>query len=167
LFLFATSSVAQGQIFGPKRYTRTTGAPQTFTETFGRCGGDPCQLVVVNGDTDGTNRVSAATISLNGVVLLGPRDFNQRVTRLVVPVTLADNDQLIIRIASAPESFLTISVECASTANLSIAQPPGVVSSIWQDGTVALSIQSQPAGQRAWPSNSNVMPLRGTNTARP
>ena len=145
--LFASSSAAQmTPIFGPKQYTRVAGPQQTFTETFQRCGGAPCQLVVVNGNADGSNRVSAASISLNGVEILGPSDFSQQVGRIVKPVALADNDQLTIVLASKPGSFLTIDVECASFAALRVAQPPGVVSSIWQNGTVSLSVPLQNQG---------------------
>src|SRR5713101_7997501 len=136
--LFASSSAAQlAPTFGPKRYTRTAGRPQTFTETFPRCGGAPCQLVVVNGSADGSHRVSVASIFLDGVRILGPSDFNQQVCRIVKPVALAGNNQITIMLASKPGSFLTIDVECASFAALRIAQPPGVVSSIWQNGTDA------------------------------
>jgi hypothetical protein len=138
--LLVASASAQGLVFGPKQYTRMAGPPQTFTETFSRCGGSPCQLVVVNGNANGSNRVSSASIFLNGVEILGPRDFNQRVAQIITPVTLADNDQLTIRLTSNPGSFLTISVVCAMTANLGIPQPPGVISSIWPNGAVSLSI---------------------------
>ena len=53
--------------FGPKQYTRTAGPPQTFTEHFHHCGTAACQIVIVNGNADGSNRVSSASISLNGV----------------------------------------------------------------------------------------------------
>jgi len=149
---------AQGPIFGPKRYTRLAGPPQTFTETFRRCGADPCKLVVENGNPDGSNRVSSASISLNGVQILNPNDFNQSVDRIVKPVALVDNDRLAIMLASDPGSFLTISVECVCTVRLNIAQPPGVVSSIWQNGTVALAIplQNQGNGPAANVSISNI-----------
>jgi hypothetical protein len=37
--------------------------------------------------------------------------------------------------------------------------------SAWHAAGFRSPIPSQPARQRAWPSNSKVMPLRGTNTA--
>ncbi len=44
--IFPSVSVAQGMtpVFGPQQYNRTTAAPQTFTDTFGRCGTSACQL---------------------------------------------------------------------------------------------------------------------------
>jgi hypothetical protein len=135
------SSVAHAAItFGPQQFTRTTGPTQTFTVTFPRCAGAPCQLIVVNGNVNGKNRVSSASIYLNGALLLGPSAFNQRVGRIVTPVALQESDQIKVVLDSAPGSFLTLSVDCASFASLQIENPPGVDSSIWDNGTVSLSI---------------------------
>jgi hypothetical protein len=136
----ASASAATAPTFGPKQYTRTAGPPQTFTEVFPRCGGAPCELVVVNGNGKGLNRISSASIFLNGNQILGPSDFNQSVDRIVMPVALEDSDQIKVVLNSAPGSYLTISVECATFAALGIEDTPGVVSSIWDDGTVSLSI---------------------------
>src|SRR5947209_18303815 len=122
-----SSSAAQMMTgFGPKQYTRSAGPPQTFTETFQHCGTAPCQLVVVNGNADGSNRISSASISLNGAQILGPSDFNQQVGRIVKPVVLTDNNQLRITLASKPGSFLTVSVECLAPAAVLTLRAPGV-----------------------------------------
>ena len=72
------SSAAQmTPAFGPKQYMRHTGAPQTFQETFQHCGTQACRIVIVNGNSDGSDRVSSASIYLNGVLVVGPSDFNQ------------------------------------------------------------------------------------------
>ena len=114
-------------IFGPKQYTRIAGRPQTFTETFQHpCGTAQCQIVVVNGNADGAKRISSASIFLNGKEIVGPSDFNQQVARIVRPVTLADQNQLTIRLASKPGSFLTVSVECLAPAAVLTVGEPGV-----------------------------------------
>jgi hypothetical protein len=136
----AASNADPGVTFGPKKYTRSTGAPQTFVDTFSRCAGGPCQLVVVNGDASGANRISSASIFLNGRQILGPSDFNQQVDRIVVPVSLEDSDELKVVLRSAPGSFLTISVECTTFASLAIEAGPGIGMSTWDDGTVSLAI---------------------------
>src|SRR6266542_2517003 len=111
--------------FGPKQYTRAAGAPQTFTETFQHCGTAPCQIFVVNG-SDTTKRVSSASISLNGKQIIGPRDFNQQVERIVKPITLLDQNQLTITLSSSPGSSLIVSVECLAPAAVLEARAPGV-----------------------------------------
>jgi len=140
LAAFVAIPAAAAPTFGPKQYTRSTGPTQTFTEIFARCGGDPCQLVIENGSAAGSNRVTSASIFLNGKQILGPSDFKQHPGTLVVPVALQDSDQIKIVLNSAPGSYLTISVECATFAELGIDDSPGVISSIWDNGTVSLSI---------------------------
>lgn len=122
--------------FGPKQYNRLAGRPQTFTETFQHCGTAPCQIVVVNGNPDGTKRVSSASISLNGVQVVAPSDFNQQAARIVKPVVLTDQNQLTVKLSSGAGSFLVVSVECAaSPAILSIGTPGASL----QDPTTLLS----------------------------
>jgi hypothetical protein len=140
LAAFGTCVAAAATTFGPKQFTRVAGPPQTFTETFAGCGAPPCQLVVMNG-ADGKNRVSSASVSVNGKQVLGPSDFNQKVDRLVVPIALQASDEVRVELKSAPGSFLTVSIECDGFAELGIeADESSVISSIWPDGTVSLSI---------------------------
>src|SRR5262249_54099502 len=106
--------------FRPKQYIRAAGRPETFTEIFQYYGTSPCQIVVVNGNDDGTQRISSASISLNGQQIVGPRDFNQQTGGSVKAVVLADQNQLSTTLRSKPGSFLTVSVEC-----LAGTVPPG------------------------------------------
>jgi hypothetical protein len=80
-----TSAVAaeMTSVFGPMQYTRTTGRPQTITDTFEQCGIASCRIVVQNENADGTNRISSASVALNGNEIVGPKDFNQRVDEIV------------------------------------------------------------------------------------
>src|SRR5262245_55090617 len=55
------------EIFGPQTYTREVGPPTVFTASFSHCGEIPAQIIVFNGNADGTNRVAGAQIDLNGV----------------------------------------------------------------------------------------------------
>ena len=112
LLLGADLTSAQTILFGPKTYTRTAGPPNQFTETFTLPAGTtaPYTLHVINGNANGTNRVSSATVQLNGTQILGPSDFGQNVAVLDRPVTLHSSNTLEIRLTSAPGSVLTVSV---------------------------------------------------------
>jgi hypothetical protein len=111
-------------VFGPQQFTRMTGAPQTFAAPFSHCGTEPCQIVVVNGNPDGSNRVSSASVFLNGVEVVGPADFNQQVGMIIKPVNLVSQNQLVVHLASKPGSFVTLKVQClASPAVLSAVAP--------------------------------------------
>ena len=113
-FLSIFASMVQGAAtFGPKQYLRSQGPTQSFTDTFSPCGAGACQLVVVNGNPDGSARVSSASVFLNGVELVGVRNLNQRVERLAFPVTLLESNEVRVELGSAPGSFLTVTVECA------------------------------------------------------
>jgi hypothetical protein len=99
--------------FGPKQYIRDAGPPDTFAETFQYYGTSPCQILVVNGNADGTQRISSASISLNGQQIVGPEDFNQQIGGIVEAVVLvAGQNQLSTTLRSKPGSFLTVSVDC-------------------------------------------------------
>lgn len=132
------SAAAVATTVGPLRFTRQTGAPVTVTQTFSQCGGG-CQLVVLNGEPDGSNRVSAATVYLNGQKVLAPADFNQKVDRLVVPIEATDATEISVVLRSKPGSYLTVTVECAAFVALVIEDAPGIGVSTWDDGTVALA----------------------------
>src|SRR6266487_826097 len=111
----STASAGTTTAFGPKRYIRTSGPPQTFTETFSRCGTAPFQIVLVNGNADGTKRISSAFVYLNGVQIFSPADLNQQVARIARSVVLRDQNQLTIKLASNPGSFVIIDVEYAAS----------------------------------------------------
>ena len=121
----SSASADMTPAFGPKTYTRAQGRPQIFTERFQHCGTAACQLVIVNGNADGSQRISGASISLNGVEIAGPSDFNQQVARIVKPVVLAANDTLVIQLASRPGGFLIIGVECAASPVVLVAGEVG------------------------------------------
>lgn len=113
-FVLVHQEIVQAQtvLFGPKQYTRTAGPPNIFTDTFTLPAGTtaPYTLHVVNGNTNGTNRISSATVTLNGAQILGPSDFGQNVAIIDRTVTLQASNQLEIRLTSAPGSFITLSV---------------------------------------------------------
>lgn len=134
-------------IFGPEQYVRTAPAPQTFTDAFSRCGNQPAEIVVINGNADGTRRVSSASVSLNGLVIIGPNELNQRVDRIVKAVVLSDLNQLTVTLASAPQSFLTIEIDVlASAANLSVG---GSGASLLDSGALATASSIENSGTAA------------------
>ncbi|HEX4965048.1 MAG TPA: Ig-like domain-containing protein [Thermoanaerobaculia bacterium] len=104
------------RIFGPKEYVRTTGAPNTYTDTFTLPGWivAPFTLHVQNGDDDGRERVSSATILINSKQVLGPSDFNPHVGSLDRQVTLTAQNTLKVTLASSPGSFLVLTLSGAS-----------------------------------------------------
>jgi hypothetical protein len=123
--LAARAGASPAPVFGPQSYTRATGAPVTVTSNFTVTSpSNPYLLHVDNGGSHGElARVSSATVTLNGVEILKPGDFNQNVATLDRQVTLtAGQNQLQIRISSAPGSGFTLQI----TGNASDSTPPAV-----------------------------------------
>src|SRR3954471_16554577 len=62
----AAQIATQQQVFGPKQYFRTTGAPNQYVDTFSLPSSihAPFVLHVVNGDPKGGHRVSAASVEI-------------------------------------------------------------------------------------------------------
>ncbi len=112
IFLLIPSGALAEQptVFGPQQYIRTVGAPNIFTTTFpaGIAGG---LLVVQNGDKHGSNRLSSATITVNGVQILTPKDFKKSTYHYEVVLNLVATNTLSVELASEPDSYLSIFIQ--------------------------------------------------------
>lgn len=89
--------------FGPERFVRTAGAPEVVTRTFPAL--DPSAVYTLRIVNSGGSMepVSSAVVVLNGVVVIGPSDFNQTVTVIEKPVRLAARNVLSIELRSGPD----------------------------------------------------------------
>lgn len=125
IFCAEASSVS---IFGPKRYDRTTGKPNTCQDNFVLKQGAtaPFTLTVTNGAPNGSNRVSSGTVTINGVVIIKQSDLNQQVGSLQRVISLNANNTIEVDLSSTPGSYLTIEItgQAGTTIPiLSITQP--------------------------------------------
>ncbi|HWS90118.1 MAG TPA: Ig-like domain-containing protein [Pyrinomonadaceae bacterium] len=130
-------------LFGPRKFVRGKGAPFTEVERFTLPAdvAGPFTLEVQNGEPGGANRVSSATIKLNGVEIFGQSDFSQNVPTLSREVTLAANNTLEVKLASQPGSFLVINVKGnyvdRTPPSVSIAEPKAGLVTIQPEIVVA------------------------------
>lgn len=100
-------------IFGPQQYLRTSGAPNQYTGTITvpASVGAPFLLHIVNGQSNGQNRISSAWVDVNNVQMAGPSDFGQNVSVVDRTITLTPGtNQLKVKVASTPGAYLTIRV---------------------------------------------------------
>src|SRR5262249_49606462 len=106
-------------VYGPQRFTRLTGQPVNVVQTFSLPADAiaPFNIVVQNGAAEGSNRISSATIKLNGTELYTPSDFNQNVSSLTKSITLTATNTLEVKLTSASGSYLTITVTATRPAN--------------------------------------------------
>jgi 6-phosphogluconolactonase (cycloisomerase 2 family) len=106
---FTVAASSQATVFGPKTYTRTTGRPNSFQENFTATNiSSSFTLIVQNGE--GENRSNGVRITLNGVEVLGPGDFNPSTDSIRRSVTLLENNTLTVELRSRPGSFITVSL---------------------------------------------------------
>src|SRR5262249_31634708 len=71
-------------------FSRGNGKPTPRTPSFAlpSMSHGPFTVLVTNGTASGASRVSSAQITLNGLQIFGPSDFNQNVAQLQAIVTL-------------------------------------------------------------------------------
>src|SRR4051812_40412717 len=64
-------------IYGPQKFVRTNGPKDVYTLdiTFPLWADSPYRLRVINGEANGSFRVSSATIEVNGVLICKQSDF--------------------------------------------------------------------------------------------
>ena len=105
----AASAVTELAFFGPKKFVRTTGPKDVYTLTIEVPAWlqSPFRLHVRNGESDGTFRVSSATVEINGVEILRQSDFKQSAASFDRTVTLTPQTTLKVTLASKPTSYLT------------------------------------------------------------
>src|ERR1044072_9219352 len=87
-------------VYGPQRFTRLTGQAVNVVQTFSlpADANGPFGIVVENGAPEGSNRVSSATVKLNGTDVFPPSDFNQNVSSLKKSVTLIPTNTLEVKL---------------------------------------------------------------------
>jgi uncharacterized protein YjdB len=107
-------AIADQVVFGPKQYLRSGGGTTTDysdTLTVPSNIGSPFLLHIVNGQSNGKNRVSSAWITINNTQVAGQTDFGQNVAVVDRSITLnPGTNQLVVRVGSTPGAFLTITV---------------------------------------------------------
>lgn len=111
-------------LFGLERFTREAGSPDTLSRSFAACNTKAIYQLVVENGAAGRDRVSSATLQLNGVEIVRSSDLNQRVERIEKEVTLQGDNTLAVRLASNPGGFITVSIYCVSGClDVSITSP--------------------------------------------
>ncbi len=102
---------ADYMIFGPELFKTSKGKPYTQETTFtSRITGPQAKLVIVNGDETGKHRVSSGTITLNGEEIVSHSAFNQKVAQIERPVSLELTNKLSVKLASAPDSTISVRI---------------------------------------------------------
>ena len=98
--------------FGPQTYIRGSGNPVPVTNAFTVLNPTTYTLQIYNGGlVDGEfEKVSSSVITLNGVQIVGPNEFNQNVTLVEKPVTVIANNQLSVEVRGKPGGGITLQI---------------------------------------------------------
>lgn len=117
LFGVAAATSAGTVVFGPRTFTVATGAPQSFDVAIPLDLTDSCDgkavyiLSIANGDGTATHEITSATVSLNGVQILTPSSFKNRLQRFDRQFSpLASNTLNVTLSGGKPGALLTVSV---------------------------------------------------------
>ena len=153
-------------VFGPQTVTRAKGAPVTVGFTLAGYG-PGAVLHVVNGDANGDNRASSAEITLDGTSIVSPSSFSRQVASFDVPFTLGNPSTLAVRLASAPGSTITISIDAQLATAATVGAAGGLVHLLGTQATLSippgavsggLTISATPVTpDPAQPANANVV----------
>ena len=162
--IFRSQGVAAAAltVFGPRDYVRATGVPVVESATFRADPGGSFVLAIANGGADGQHqRVTSAVITLNGVIVVMPHEFNPGVGLITRQVPLEATNTLLVELRGAPGSGLTIRIDGDASAN----QRP--IASAGSDQTVNLGAQVQLDGGGSSDPDGDPLTYRWTITSRP
>ncbi len=132
--------------FEPTHFTRQSGTPVTERRTFNTLHlNGSFVLTVYNGgledDAAQGELVSSSTVTLNGVTVIGPQNFDQDATVVTVPVSLTSANELTVELRGKPGGVITVeitgTVNNAPFADAGINQTVNVGDTVTLDGTAS------------------------------
>jgi len=137
--------------FGPKTYVRSTGAPVTVTDTFSiKNPNTQFTLHVQNGSLqdDVTEFVSSTVITVNGVTVVAPGDFNQQTATLDRTVQLqAGANTVAVQVRGKPGGQLAATIIGVDNdpPTIKATASPAANAASWNNTAVTVSFQCDDA----------------------
>ncbi|MCQ9207473.1 MAG: carboxypeptidase regulatory-like domain-containing protein, partial [Omnitrophica bacterium] len=116
LFLISLPALAQAgefTVFGPQSFIRETSAPAIVSNNFSVTNPNTeFFLRIYNGGLEDSEAesVSSSVIAINGTQVLGPKDFNQTVKFVEIPVTLQSQNSIEVEVRGKPGGVLSVRI---------------------------------------------------------
>ncbi len=142
-----SSAESRWPLWGPEVFSRGTGKPKSVTRTFKVPSVNWEYTLVVRTPDQFETEVAAASIRINGEMIVSPSDFVQHTREISKSVHLQDSNEMTVWMASKPNTSLAVSI-FGPTGSAIIPADGGTVSI---DGVASVDF---PPG--AFPSGSPV-----------
>jgi|GEM_PF-441215 len=130
-FSFGLSALALANefiVFGPQNFIREIAGPVTVTNNFSVLNPNSKFILrLYNGGLQDTlvELTSSTVIAINGRQVVGPNEFNQKVSFIEVPVILQTNNTIEVEVRGKPNGLITIRIVGIDNAapNIQIIKP--------------------------------------------
>jgi RHS repeat-associated protein len=163
IFLPSTAVAAAAfTLFGPRDYVRGNGSPVGEMAAFP---GDPAGSFVLRiknrGPAGQFDPVTSALVTLNGVIVVAPHEFNPGVSIIEKSVPLAAANTLVVELRGKPGSGFTLQIDGDDAAN----RPP--TARAGSDQTVGLGDLVQLDGSGSSDPDGDALSYQWTLAQRP
>ncbi len=147
--LLAPGLASAQTLFGPRSFTLTTATPQTTSVLISAPAG-AAYLHVRNGAPDGASRLSHASILLNGVEVVSPRELGAHVALADVPVTLLATNLLTVTLSGPLNGTLEVTLERRAASLTSVSPAVGRQGEALTVTVVGSNTQFTPGSTQLW-----------------
>jgi hypothetical protein len=127
--------------FGPRTFIRATGKPVTEELGFSLPSqlSGPFTVHLINGQPDGTNRVDAGALILNGQGVVDSSRFNENVAVFSQTVDMHTTNTLQVQLQGAPGDRLTLEITGFDSITPHITLTGPVSGSIFSEGPITVT----------------------------
>ncbi|MBI3354676.1 MAG: carboxypeptidase regulatory-like domain-containing protein [Nitrospirae bacterium] len=152
-------------------YTRDTAKPVVVDKNFSVTNAGSYTLCIINGDAAGNNRISSAVISINGIEVASPNEFNQQVGTITKPVTLNKDNLISVEVRSIPGSYITVTILGPPKINITfpangstLSDSSILVTGTIDDNSASVTVNGVTASVSNNTFSANVTLVEGQNT---